>query len=260
MKNKLKDCPVIKYIYYRIIAILNYILEVLVPPGIPDYHEIPVIINNFNRLDTLIKLIDALEKRGYHNIHIIDNFSTYPPLIDFYSKCRYDVIRLEKNLGMNALWVSGLFRRFRRDFFVYTDSDIVPVEECPEDFMLIFLNALKKFRFASKVGFSLKIDDIPDTYAHKEEVLQYEEPHFKGYLRDNQFYLAPIDTTFALYRPRAKRRHAGGCIEMYRAAYPYMARHLPWYTDSNNPDEETRYYLEHIKMKTSWSRRSKSLL
>jgi hypothetical protein len=27
-----------------------------------------------------------------------------------------------------------------------------------------------------------------------------------------------------------------------------MARHLPWYIDSKNPDDENRYYLEHSKL------------
>ena len=249
-----------KYIYYRIIAVYKWMLELIVPSGITDHHEIPIIINNFNRLETLKKLINSLEIRGYHNIYIIDNLSTYPPLLEYYKTCKYNLIRLEQNLGMNALWLSGVYRKFKNDFFVYTDSDIVPVDECPADFLDFFLQTLKKYRFASKVGFSLKIDDIPDHYAHKNEVIGFEEHFFHDYCREGILYWAPIDTTFALYRPRTKRKHANGCIEMYRTAYPYQAYHLPWYTDSINPDEETRYYLENIKMKTSWSRRGKDLI
>jgi hypothetical protein len=205
-------------------------------------------------------LIEALEKRGYYSINIIDNDSSYPPLLEFYKSCNYNVIMLKRNLGMNAFWLSGIYRKYKKDFFVYTDSDIVPVDECPDDFLLFFLQTLKKYRLASKIGFSLKIDDLPDHYAQKEEVLFHEEQFSRAYCRDGILFRAPIDTTFALYRPRAKRKHANGSIEMYRAGFPYMARHIPWYLDSNDPDEETRYYLEHIKTQTSWSRRSKSQL
>lgn len=51
-----------------------------------DYKKTPIIINNFNRLSTTVQLIDALKQRGYNNIHILDNQSTYPPLLEFYKK------------------------------------------------------------------------------------------------------------------------------------------------------------------------------
>ena len=260
MKSAAIRGPLIKYLYYRFIAICNRLHEVLIPPVIIDHHEIPIFINNFNRLGSLKKLIEALESRGYYRINIIDNNSNYPPLLEFYKSCKYNVISLERNLGMNAFWLSGIYEKYKHDFFVYSDSDIVPIDECPSDFLLFFLQTLKKYPLARKVGFSLKIDDLPDHYSHKDEVLYYETHFSQDYCRDGILYWAPIDTTFALYRPRTRRKHANGCIEMYRTGFPYMARHLPWYINSDDPDEETRYYLEHLQNKTSWSHRSKSLL
>jgi hypothetical protein len=260
MKQPVRKRPFIKCTYYRFIALFRLMLETLDPPKTIDYHEIPVFINNFNRLDSMKQLIGALEARGYHNINIIDNDSTYPPLLEYYKTCNHNVILLGQNLGMNAFWLSGLYRKYRKDYFVYTDSDVVPVEECPDDFLNFFLQTLKKHRLATKVGFSLKIDDLPGHYAHRDQVIEWEQQFFEGECIDNILYRAPIDTTFALYRPRAKRRHANGCIEMYRAGFPYMARHLPWYIDSYNPDEENRYYIENVKIKTTWSRKGKSLL
>ena len=43
-----------------------------------NYKDIPIIINNYNRLEMLTKLIHGLENKGYHNLYIIDNQSTYP--------------------------------------------------------------------------------------------------------------------------------------------------------------------------------------
>ena len=57
-----------------------------------------------------------------------------------------------------------------------------------------------------------------------------------------------------------KEKHANNNIEIYRTAYPYMARHLPWYIDSENPDEENRYYLKQTLVKTSWSKKGKEFL
>ncbi len=245
-----------KFFYYRALASFNYLIELSRPSKITDYRKIPIIINNFNRLDSMKQLIESLEKRGYTNIFIIDNLSTYPPLIEYYNTCKYTVFRLDANIGMNALWGSGLIKRFRNDYFVYTDSDMVPVEECPDDFLDFFLKTLKKRRLAQKVGFSLKIDDLPDCYAMKDTVISEEQKYYR-YQHDNLLYWAPIATTFALYRPRAKRIHGNYYIEMYRTAYPYMARHLPWYMDSKNPDGESLYYMNQKLVATWYSKKYK---
>lgn len=259
MKFRFKPNNFLKFFYYRVVASIYFLLGLIRPSQINDYKQIPIIINNFNRLDSLKKLIDSLEKRGYTNVYIIDNLSTFPPLLEYYKTCRYTVFRLDQNIGMTALWSSGIYRRFRNDFFVYTDSDVVPIEECPDDFLLFFLNTLKKYKLAQKVGFSLKIDDLPDCYAMKEDVIFWEK-HFFDRKRDDFLYWAPIDTTFALYRPYGKRKHANYNIEMYRTAFPYMARHLPWYIDSENPDDENQYYMKQTLIKTSWSKKSKEFL
>jgi len=248
-----------KFYFYRILSFYPYLLEFIRPSRIKDYKQIPIIINNFNRVESLKQLINGLEKRGYFNIYIIDNLSTYPPLIAYYDTCPYKVFRLNRNIGMNALWLTDIYKKFKNDFFVYTDSDLVLLEECPDDFMLLFLDTLKEFRFASKVGFSLKIDDLPDHFHLKEEVINYEKQFYMAE-QNELLYWAPIDTTFALYRPWGKRRHAAYNIEMYRTAYPYMVRHTPWYIDSSNPDEENHNYIKSSKTATYWTKRSKKVV
>ena len=112
-----------------------FVRERMNPSRIREGREVPIIINNFNRLDTLCKLLDALVVRGYTNIYILDNASTYPPLLKYYERCPFTVIRLEKNLGFKALWKSSLRKKFCGDYYIYTDSDVVPVVDCPADFV-----------------------------------------------------------------------------------------------------------------------------
>lgn len=259
MKFRFKPKNPIKFLYYRLDACLIYLAGLLRPSQITNYKQIPIIINNFNRLDSMIQLIESLEKRGYTNLYIIDNLSSYPPLLQYYETCKHHVFRLDRNIGMNALWGSGIYKKFKNDFFVYTDSDLVPIEECPDDFLLFFKQTLKKHKLAQKVGFSLKIDDLPDCYDMKDHVISLEKPFFE-HQRDEFLYWAPIATTFALYRPGAKRIHANYNIEMYRTAYPYMARHLPWYIDTKNPDEENSYYLNQKLIATYYSKKHKESL
>ena len=58
-----------------------FLREIISPSLIRDAKEIPIIINNFNRLTTLRLLTETLTACGYTNIYILDNASTYPPLV-----------------------------------------------------------------------------------------------------------------------------------------------------------------------------------
>lgn len=221
-----------------------------------DLKKIPIIINNYNQLDYLKRLIDALEKRGYSNIYIIDNASTYPPLLEYYMHCPYTVYKLKDNLGYLALWKSGLFELFKRDYFVYTDPDVEPVEECPDDFMERFYNLMRKYKYSAKVGFSLRISDLPDCFGNKQKVIEWESKFWKKEAEPN-VYKAPIDTTFALHRPftfSTSREEE----KMLRVGEPYTLRHLPWYVDPDNMSENMKYYIEKSQQSTHWTQNMKS--
>lgn len=232
-----------------------FLREIISPSLIRDAKEIPIIINNFNRLTTLRLLTETLTACGYTNIYILDNASTYPPLLEYYKTCPFTVFHLNQNLGFKALWKSPLKKRFCNDYYIYTDSDVIPSDYCPKDFIDYFFKELKKHPFARKIGFFLRIDNIPDSYIHKEEVINLEKQY---YLKpaEGGLYRAPIDTTFALYRPRVGLSRSRS-VEAYRTAYPYQAEHLPWYNDSSNLSEEEQYYISHCTHITEWSSKSK---
>ena len=221
-----------------------------------DIHQIPIIINNYNRLTTLQQLIDSLKSRGYHNIYILDNKSTYPPLLDWYQSAPCEVIYLPANLGFKALWKHKPTRkRFCKDFYIYTDSDIVLDGSCPDDLIQKMYHLMvHKYLYAFKIGPSLRIDDLPDHYARKEEVIKWESRFFKRYLVEDNLYRAPIDTTFALYRPHiglSRRSY----LESYRMGSPYVVKHLPWYENTASLTDEERYYKDHCVHVTAWSKK-----
>lgn len=216
-----------------------------------DLKQVPIIINNYNRLYYLKLLIESLESRGYYNIHILDNLSTYPPLLEYYKTCKYNVIRLSENLGYCAIWRSKVYDQFKHNYYVYTDSDMQIDPNCPDDFMEKFMRIMNRKFYAQKVGFSLRIDDLPDTFANKNKVIEWE----KKYWANEEIpgaYRANIDTTFALYRPYCFGA-ASNVKLMYRTDFPYVIKHLPWYIDSSNLTEEESFYVRSLKKSTHWS-------
>ena len=165
----------------------------------------------------------------------------------------YEVIHLPGNLGFKALWRHKPSRkRFCGDYYIYTDADLVLDEKCPADIVERMFDLLKnKYPYAFKIGPSIRIDNLPDCYNRKQEVIDWESRYFEHPVA-NGLYRAPIDTTFALYRPRIglSRRVS---LESYRMAVPYQIVHLPWYENSSFPTEEESYYKSHCRHVTAWS-------
>jgi hypothetical protein len=219
-----------------------------------DPYNIPIIINNFNRLTYLKLLIESLTTRGYNSIYIIDNASTYPPLLSYYKVCPYKVFRLSENIGYLSLWKTKIYKQFQKKYFVYTDSDLLIHRDCPNNFIEHFYAIMQRHKNAQKVGFGLAIDDLPDSYNSKREVIAWEQQFWQNEVEKGVFFAA-IDTTFALYRPFVKGP-ANFLVETFRTGYPYVMHHLPWYVNSTSLSEEDVYYIKNIETPTHWSKKN----
>lgn len=215
--------------------------------------EIPIIINNRNRYTMLKELIEKLEAYRLTNIHIIDNNSDYPPLLQYYREIPYSVYLLDKNVGCYSLWMTHIFQRFKHYYYVYTDSDVLPVEDCPIHFLDLLRNILDQNPGIDKIGLGLKIDDLPDENAMKDKVIKWEKQYWANPI-NSELYNAPVDTTFALYRPG---KQGGWWLKAARSGYPLMARHLPWYLNSSDLPEEEKYYIQHASIDSSWYKNPK---
>jgi hypothetical protein len=218
---------------------------------IHKHHEVqhyPIIINNFNRLEYLQQQIEWLLKAGQTNLHIIDNASTYEPLLKYYKTAPATVYMLDKNVGHESFWKTHLHQRFGKYYHVYTDPDVLPDENTPTDFMFYFKSLLDKYPTIQKVGFGLKINDLPDYYSKKQEVINWESKMYNNEI-EKGVYKSKIDTTFALYRPGAFLQ----CWETtLRTGNPYTLRHMPWYENPSQLNEETVYYVNSINAASSW--------
>mgnify|MGYP000433420217 CR=1 FL=1 len=215
--------------------------------------EINVFIISYNRLTYLKKLVDWLVKADFKKIHIVDNASTYLPLLKYFEKTKAKVHRLEKNWGHLAVWECGKFEAIlKKENYIVSDCDVLPVEECPLNVTSYFKKILDQYSSFTKVGFGLKIDDLPEKYVFRENVLKWEKQFWKKKIAPG-LYEASIDTTFAFYRPGIFPDEKKWW-KAIRTDAPYLARHLPWYEDSNDLSAEEIYYQKNLRNRDSfWS-------
>ncbi|MEN2415060.1 glycosyltransferase family 2 protein [Flavobacterium mesophilum] len=250
----------VRYLFYRLeirvrVFLITYLyakFSKTVKKQLIDFKTIPIIIVNYNQLETLKLLLDYLLENDYKNLHVIDNNSNYPPLLSYYKIISNDVNVMfnDNNDGHMVFWEKDIFfKKFSKGYYVITDPDVLPIIDCPNDFLKVFLDLLIKSNTRYKVGFSLKIDDIPDYNPAKQKILNWESRFWKMKTSEGHFF-ADIDTTFALYRPKLRSRkffYTG-----LRTKYPYMAKHFGWYIDPANLTNEQEFYKKSASDSSSW--------
>lgn len=229
---------------------------------IPNWRGvIPVYINNFNWLTSTRELADFFSDVPGVEVIIVDNASTYPPLLDWYSETDYKIVRLDQNIGAHAPWHCGavlppvVHRAFwGNDFYVLTDPDL-SLSGCPKDVLNVLTKGWQSHSNIIKVGLSLEINDIPSDALIGAEAKNWESQFWAERLGAN-FFNADVDTTFALYSINVTSAQAQKAI---RSDRPYTARHLPWYITMENITPEQEYYINSTKV-GSWGKRLQQCL
>lgn len=212
--------------------------------------EVPIFIINRDRVGYLKKLLTWIsrardfEKKNFIDLLpiVIDNQSTYPPMIQYLREITgfARVVYFDGNRKMCSPWDSGMVDEYKAPYFVITDNDILPEDDCPLDAVSHFMEMMMRNKDLDKVGFGLRLDDVPKEHAKYEMIMNNEKDHWNHRFNKSYFF-APIDTTFAVWR-YGLGYSIGACL---RSDSPYIAKHLPWYEDENNLSEELKYYRDH---------------
>lgn len=192
---------------------------------------------------------------------LIDNNSSYPPLLQWYENCPFKVHRMQENFGHLALWKSGLIDSFDDQYYIVTDPDLDIFTDVPFNFLATLKQGLLNNPDVIKSGLSLKIDDLPDN-AYAKRVYEWELKFWQTPVDNEGFYKSDIDTTFAMYD---RTRYFGQLpnnrfFSGVRSPAPYTARHLPWYftEESVLNNDEQKYYLRHTN--TYWATQFKETI
>ena len=203
-------------------------------------------IINYQRLTLPSRMADYLAECNQHVV-ILDNDSDYPPLLEYYDSTPHEVLKLGFNFGSVAPWheAAGVLEHYGLDGgYVVTDPDL-QIDHIPKDWPQVLQEGLDRHDFATKCGFSLQIDDLPNTDVG-QHARQVEASYWNSPLDGKRFYRAPIDTTFALVRAKI---HDFAAV---RTGPPYMARHIPWYyTSLDSIPEDELHYIRSTKSRGS---------
>lgn len=210
--------------------------------------KIPVIINNRNFLTWPKAMVERIkEYDGVGEIIIVDNDSTYPPLLEWYATNPCRIERLDTNVGMGAPWVSGVVKQLNGAPYVLTDPDL-GLEETPDDTLLYLLDKLNTLQL-DKVGLGLDWQIVEKKSPYYERLNLYEKSRWNNSsVKDDVYTEVQIDTTFALYN--VGHYFIGGSS----TTFPYVARHYPWEfsIEEARNSEEFMYYMDNATSSSSY--------
>jgi FkbM family methyltransferase len=207
----------------------------------------PVIIPTFNNPTFLRSMVDQLIARRHQNIVVVDNGSTYPPMLELLEDIATDatIRRFPTNDGPRRVWEDRSFFDGLPQVFAVTDPDLELSARLPSDFIEQLFELTNQHR-VGKAGFALDISE-PDQLRQDDfliagrlqKIWEWEGQFWNDEIQPN-VYRGLIDTTFAVYNKEFFDH--GEPLSAVRVAGDFTCRHLPWLRSFELPAAEVAYY------------------
>jgi hypothetical protein len=212
--------------------------------------SIPVVTIAYNNLTFVRSFVPQLQ-RITNKVIILDNASTYPPLLVYYEEIqrelgeKIEIRKMTENYGHNV-WKRELSTL--PSVFGLSDPDLELNPEMPDDCLEQFLAISNKY-CQRKVGAALDISE-PDkliksnNYCCGKSIYEWELQLWRNRQPDNTYelYNDGIDTTFCLVNTSFEKGEHN-----IRVAGNFTCKHLPWYIDYIKdyvPAEEQAYWRQ----------------
>jgi len=231
-------------------------------------------IINHNRLGVLKKQIASLRihQNDIKLLIIVDHNSTYEPLLNYYEEIKNDAwIKIERmkdkyygkknvaEVNLARVGYRHLVNNIKKYHKIYKfkyfakcdpDCEIPPVE----NYFRHFVNICKEYNNLWQVGPALRIDDIPDDYPMKENVIGEQVKNY--WCKNKEKKIMVKGNKYTIYKPSA----IDGTLSVFPISYlpmlhpifcnfrairvggEYQIRHLDWYT--SEADEELINYIQ----------------
>ena len=216
----------------------------------------PIIIPTFNTVSYLKSMISQLEDRGWTNVIVFDNNSTYQPMIDYLNELtnNYHVVFSDKNLGPRVFTENKTICSLMPKYFIVTDPDLLFNENMP----VTAINKMKRIvdmYGVSKAGLAIDIDSPEERgrffNAHQVDLWErnYWSRPIEQYPEKDTLYAAPIDTTFCLYNRDKFLLEIDNVpgrmtcnTSAIRIAGRFTCRHMGWWAEQPLTEEEYEFY------------------
>lgn len=227
--------------------------------------SIPIFIISYNQYTYVKSMVEQLMKFPNMNIYIIDNKSTYPPLVKYLKSIenKVKVLYQPENYG-HKVYERDEIIALGGDKYVVTDPDLILNPKLPQNFLEIMAELSEKY-FANKIGFALDITNninlnrrvkITEKNSKLEtahewkpfeniSIPEWERKHWQNRISDPDYelYRVPIDTTFALINKKYYMK--GSMANSIRIAGDFTAVHRTWLNDFEKELKpgEHEYYM-----------------
>lgn len=228
---------------------------------VPD--DVPIIIPTFNTPTYLKSMIGQLEGRGWTNIIIGDNGSTYQPMLDLLDELSntYHVVMWGKNLGPRVYTENKDICSRMPKYFIVTDPDLLFNPNMPSAAINKMRRITDTYR-VSKVGLAIEIQDSEERerFFDADQVDRWEKNYWTRKITQlpevDDLYAAPIDTTFCLYNRDqflSEIDNVAGKMtcntSAIRIAGRFTCRHMGWWAEQPLTKDEHEFY----KQTHTWS-------
>lgn len=227
--------------------------------------KIPIFIIVHDRITVLKKTIESLEQIKTIPIEIIFHnvASTFPPCLEFLEQMKqkgHTIYNTTKNHYKTIVYSVNKYLADHPEceYYIITDPDI-ELDNVNPDILDFYLFLMKKYDNKLVIGPMLRIDDIPDYYPKKSHAIKTHKAQFwhkkpvdiKWNDNTYQIQRAFIDSTFQLVHRSNKKDLPRPGIRCYA---PYAARHLDWYIDPNNMNDDQIYYSKKSNSNAHWGK------
>jgi len=225
---------------------------------------IPAYIIAKDRLSMIRNTVEQCQRLDLVPV-IVDNASTYPPLLEWYNTypCskvflseQYQQSYPHRNVWKHILTnVHDFIEKWNTEYYVVTDPDL-ELSTLPDDTIEVLKRGLIS-GCVHKCGPSLDISNVHQDW--HEKVIEWEQQFWERPVElfsDSQiYYEAPIDTTFALYNiyNASEQKYWDCSAKALRVGAPYMVHHIPWERGKGDWSEEDQYYFDHMNKSISWT-------
>jgi hypothetical protein len=228
-----------------------------------NHHKTPVFIMAYNQYTYVKSMVDQLMKYPNLQLYIIDNKSTYPPLVEYLKtidgKHGVKVLYQDKNYGHKVYERPDIIA-LGGDKYIVTDPDLLLNDKLPHNFVDILSELSDQYK-TNKIGFALDIKNNIDMskFLDSSKTITIDSNEAK-YWKDRiehptyELYKAPIDTTFSLINKKYYK--PGKLDDSIRIAGNFTSVHRPWL---NNMEQELLpgeldYYLNKDNISTTLNR------